>query len=356
MNVTEGCSGKQIDIQKRIERIINALIINSTALDNIGLMNGKMGIAVFFYHLFRKESNLPYKEFADLLIDEVTQGINEGMPLNFENGLSGICWGMEYLIQNSYIERDSIKILAEADRWIYEKQHNLFNQSFNILDGLGGYIAYLVIRLKSLENDKVQNHFLFKDNIIKCVHDLEHRTKKINEFIEEPEKFDLTWNYPLFLLLLKKIYELDVYNYKAIQLLKGYLSPLSKGYTPKLQLNRWHLAVALYKIEDILPLTGQEKEIKKWVGNLKFEPDKLRLPKNNIFLKEGLAGIAFIFDNLFRYTKQVRFKEMANKIFMEIFSQKEEEPEFAGFNVSKKNRNSGWGVLHGLAGLAWYKT
>ena len=35
-------------------RIVNALLLNSGFIDNIGLLHGKMGISIFFFHLARK--------------------------------------------------------------------------------------------------------------------------------------------------------------------------------------------------------------------------------------------------------------------------------------------------------------
>jgi|GEM_PF-5470429 len=43
---------------KMLERIARHLIIYSAAIENIGLMNGKMGMALFFYQMSRSVSFL----------------------------------------------------------------------------------------------------------------------------------------------------------------------------------------------------------------------------------------------------------------------------------------------------------
>jgi len=54
--------------RKTLERITQHLIIYSMALDNISLMNGKMGIALFFYHLHKITKKNNHLAFANELI------------------------------------------------------------------------------------------------------------------------------------------------------------------------------------------------------------------------------------------------------------------------------------------------
>jgi hypothetical protein len=41
-------SGSEVD--DRISRITNILLLNTSFIDNPGLLNGKMGIAIYFYY------------------------------------------------------------------------------------------------------------------------------------------------------------------------------------------------------------------------------------------------------------------------------------------------------------------
>ncbi len=81
----------------RHNRIINTLLLNASFIDNIGLMHGKMGISIFFFHLSRKTGKQIYEDYAGELIDEIYDDINTSTPVDFENGLAGIGWGIEYL-------------------------------------------------------------------------------------------------------------------------------------------------------------------------------------------------------------------------------------------------------------------
>ena len=96
-----------------LQPLINTLLLNASFIDNIGLMHGKMGISVYFFHLARSTRNKVYEEYAGELIDEIYEEIIVNTPVNFENGLAGIGWGIEYLVQNGFIEADTDEVLED---------------------------------------------------------------------------------------------------------------------------------------------------------------------------------------------------------------------------------------------------
>jgi len=53
------------------QKIINVLLLNSSFIDNLGLMHGKTGIAIFFFNLARTTKNQIYEDYAGELIDEI---------------------------------------------------------------------------------------------------------------------------------------------------------------------------------------------------------------------------------------------------------------------------------------------
>ena len=132
-----------------LERIANHLIINSSFLDDLGLFHGKMGIVIFFYHYSRYTNNPIYEEFAGELLDEVYEDIHRGMSFDFEDGLCGIGWGIEYLLQNGYIEGDSDEILEDIDRKIMEYDPRRITDT-TFRSGFAGLSCYIRTRLNSL--------------------------------------------------------------------------------------------------------------------------------------------------------------------------------------------------------------
>ena len=104
---------------KKYQQALAHLTINSSLLENLGLFHGKMGIVLFFSHYARITQSEYYADLAGLLLDEIYEEIHQDLPINLENGLCGIGWGIEYLIQYDFMEGDTDKILAYIDRKVF---------------------------------------------------------------------------------------------------------------------------------------------------------------------------------------------------------------------------------------------
>ena len=83
-------------ISSTYEQALAYLTINSSFLRDLGLFHGRMGIVLFFAHYARISNSKHYEDFAGHLLDEIYEEINLDLPVNLENGLCGIGWGIEY--------------------------------------------------------------------------------------------------------------------------------------------------------------------------------------------------------------------------------------------------------------------
>jgi lantibiotic modifying enzyme len=137
---------KNTDEKKILIRIANHLIINASFLSDIGLYHGKMGIVLFFVHYSRYTGETAYDDFAGVLMDEITEEIHAGVPVHFESGLSGIGWGITYLIQNGFMEGDPGQILSDVDQKVMEQNLSRMTDS-GVRTGLKGISCYLEKRI-----------------------------------------------------------------------------------------------------------------------------------------------------------------------------------------------------------------
>lgn len=144
---------------KKYQQALAHLTINSSLLENLGLFHGKMGIVLFFSHYARITQSEYYADLAGLLLDEIYEEIHQDLPINLENGLCGIGWGIEYLIQYDFMEGDTDKILAYIDRKVMEI-NPLIIHDLSIRNGLAGIVFYVTARL----NAKRHNNILPFDN------------------------------------------------------------------------------------------------------------------------------------------------------------------------------------------------
>ena len=83
-----------------------------------------------------------------MLMEDIYCKINKEIPVDFETGLCGIGWGIEYLIQNRLINGNSDEILANIDKKIMERAPFRIND-YSMENGLGGILLYVNTRIKS---------------------------------------------------------------------------------------------------------------------------------------------------------------------------------------------------------------
>ncbi len=126
-------------------RIAKFLMLHGSFVNNLGLINGKMGIIIFFFHLSRYTGKKIFEDFAGEMIDEIYKEIHDHYPSDFENGLSGIAWGMEYLIQNQFVEADSNEVLEDLDNMIFEWDIRKVCD-LSLETGLEGIARYVISR------------------------------------------------------------------------------------------------------------------------------------------------------------------------------------------------------------------
>lgn len=375
------------------QRLINALLLHSSFIDNLGLLNGKMGISIFFYHLARETGNSIYEDYAGELIDEIYDEISLNTPMDFANGLAGIGWGIEYLVQNHFIEADTVEVLEEIDKrlmsFIYGSP-----PSIGLCEGLVGYGAYL---LKCIQNphasdEKIQT-LINKQLMIRLISELGQRIhdisvvtmepfqKQSGENIQEATKqekgstggeraftFDLTWDYPVLLAFLTEVFLLEFSNVKVSHMLQRLVSPLQHAVNyPRLHVNRLLLAMALSKITYSLS-NGQScirnttndfnlnVNLKKIIQGLLSEIGRriiLReLKPNCAFLMNGTMGIAWIYQQLFEFTAVKKYQTEAD-----YWSQKSlqlvEPKDYDRHGSERGNEQLPLGLLKGYAGLVF---
>ena len=130
------------------ERIINHLIMASSFTPNIGLYHGKTGIVIALCHYARFTGKTIYDDFAGELLDEVCSSIHAGMSADLENGLAGIGWGIEYLLQNRFMEGDSNVVLRNVNRYIMKQDIRRMEET-SVKEGINGIYYYVDKHLQS---------------------------------------------------------------------------------------------------------------------------------------------------------------------------------------------------------------
>lgn len=105
---------------KYINQLANILMLNCQKVSGRGLLNGSLGIAMFFYHYSHFVEDKRYADFADgILNDTINVELNKE-TWNFANGYLGIGWCMKYLSKYHFVKLQSDS-LAEIEGMLTKK-------------------------------------------------------------------------------------------------------------------------------------------------------------------------------------------------------------------------------------------
>lgn len=137
------------------QKLLHHLILHSNDVPAIGLFDGQMGIALVMARYARLRQ-LPVVETAgDFLVETILENLTKAAPLDFSSGLSGVGWGIEYLIQNGYMEGCGIDICEEIDRKLMERNVGRMSD-LSLNSGLEGWLHYIIAHVQGANDCGVQ--------------------------------------------------------------------------------------------------------------------------------------------------------------------------------------------------------
>ena len=132
---------------------LSQLILNAHFIPGTGLFHGRMGCVLFLAVYARHTQNEMYENFASELLDTIYEDLNKELHFNLEDGLCGIGWGIEYLVQQGLMQGDTDEILWEVDQRIME-YNPLRISDLSFRRGLGGLTFYVIARLLAVREIK----------------------------------------------------------------------------------------------------------------------------------------------------------------------------------------------------------
>jgi len=329
-----------------VERIINTLLLNASFIDNIGLLNGKMGISIAFYHLARQTGNKIYEDYAGELIDEIYEEITVNMPCDFENGLSGIGWGIEYLVQNGFIEADTDEVLSEFDEKLLHELTFHRPEGTELVGFLLSLGAYYLMRLKGRagENPIWQKN----SQTLAMVFDLLEQN--------EPQ----TTNHKLLAFyFMSEVPRHEFYTGKAENILNRFLALVAVKNPEVLEL--W-FRLAVFLALATLRFKGKGKISRELYESIEESYNRFEnyvLPEaienwpeaKNFTMYCGTSGVSLLYWLIFKVTGREEYQQKAWQWQeMTLKLQSETKSVFAGY-LHVEDENTGFGLLRGIASV-----
>lgn len=129
------------------EWVEHLMLYSANAMEP-GLYVGKMGLCVCLAECARFFQDKIFVDLAGDLLEDVLETIDSSLPVNFSEGLCGIGWGIEYLLQQECLSGDSDIVLEDFDKQIMITDINRMTD-FSIATGLAGIAYYVHARLVS---------------------------------------------------------------------------------------------------------------------------------------------------------------------------------------------------------------
>lgn len=129
------------------ERITHHLMLNAYFNPDLGLFHGQMGTVLAMSEYSKYSNNEVYFDVASCLLDNIAGKMHKNLLFSFASGLSGIGWGIEYLIQYGFVEGESVKICKEIDRKIMETDPRRI-LDFSLDTGFEGLLHYVIYHLQ----------------------------------------------------------------------------------------------------------------------------------------------------------------------------------------------------------------
>lgn len=133
-------------IEKQLQQIADMLVLNGTLTECPGLVHGKMGISIFFFHYAKFTANDLFADYAMDVIGKMLEQIHTNSSADYEKGIAGIGVGFNYLIRNSFLLVDD-DICEDFDARMRRAVMCEQCSDFSLYGGLTGYGRYWISRL-----------------------------------------------------------------------------------------------------------------------------------------------------------------------------------------------------------------
>lgn len=101
------------------QKMLHHLILHSHDVPTAwGLFDGMTGIMLVLAHYARVHKMPVIEHVADYLMEQITGNIAKTDSVYLGNGMAGIGWAIEYLIQNGYMKGCGVELTREIDERI----------------------------------------------------------------------------------------------------------------------------------------------------------------------------------------------------------------------------------------------
>ncbi|WP_026712565.1 glycoside hydrolase family protein [Flavobacterium daejeonense] len=321
-----------------ILELINERIAKHASVTRLlNFENGKLGFCFYFFELATIEKSPKHLKLATNLFEQIRRELPAYSANNFVYELAQIGIAIDLFVKRDYIHADINRLLEDFDDLIFKKLLVLDLANIKPFETVI-ILYYLCIRI---EKQKKESDACFILEEL-CILTFNNFYQTIDSsFFDEPLSFSLTYQLPLFIFILSKLYGLGFYNYRFDAIIKE-VSGLILSRLPVLHSNRLYLLWSLTKLKEATNSIIWDEQIEILTQHINCEKiifEELR--SKNIAIRDGLAGVYLLLNEL---------SSTINKIQFDVNWIKE---KLKDSELWKNNRwaTSNLGLVNGLSGV-----
>jgi len=369
-------------IESKLSEISDALYSYQFKSDNIGLMGGKTGVALFFYYYYKYTNNIKFFDKANELIYADFDSINSGFAYGTHaGGISGILFTLSLLKEEKFIDFEEEEILTPFDFFLIKNTKN--DLAANNYDYLHGALGYGINFLRGANHTDTLNYIL--EELNKSAEDFNEKGYAwiSSNPVTKQTGYNLSLShgissiiYFLSNLYLKSSEKEKTYNLlsKAITYLESNIQPYNKigSYFSSWAMddNKYEksrlawcygdmgIAIALWQ-------AGNNTKTQKWKDlaeeimlHSATRRDIIKEHVNDSGICHGSAGLGLIFARMYNYTNRLEFKDAANYWINVTLEFAKNNEGLAGFKTYRTKEYGGYikdpSFLEGVSGVGLF--
>lgn len=381
---------KEVLLLEKLDEINTVLKENHQTEDDIGVLSGISGIAIFqFYYSKLKQDEASADLGADLLSTVVEQ-INNGYDQpTYCSGIAGAGWAMELLSEEGFIDLDCDELLPLLDDFLVEflnidEQENFYDFLHGIL-GVGYYFYKRYQNTKSQQlREKYQQILSIVIEKLENASIHEGDTSKWESYLDRKEKLrgynlSLAHGMSSILNFLSRLAS-EQYFYPLVEgLLKQtvnyILSHEGKEVSESSQFPDWvflnqevnqsgrlawcygdlGLAISLWQTGNVL----KDKDLSNKALNILKRTTKRTTPEDTKVVDAGIchgaAGLMQIYNYMYKQTQDNDFKDATEFWMEQTLAFATHEKGYAGYMQKRGDDKEPWkaelSLLEGVAGI-----
>lgn len=377
-------------LRKKLEEINNVLRRSTPMTDDIGVLSGSAGIALFHFNYAQFIQDEESINYGVDIITSIVQNINEGYNFyTYCGGIAGAAWAIELLNELEYIDLDNDLLLEGLDPFLTHTFNIDPKQNFyDFLHGVLGIGYYFLKRYDNTQSKELKKRYEAK--LITIINLLNKTAVRVNDGIywdsflirEEGVRgsnLSLAHGLSSIINYLSRLIDYPAFKESTMPLLEGALSYILSAqkvdYTNVSYFPDWitstqeesrsnrlawcygdlGISLSLWRAGSVL----KRKELSNLALTILKELAKKRgLEETRICdagLCHGAFGVMHIFDYLYKETKELVFKEAADHWCNEGLKMDVHDQLYAGYMKWQGGDNPGWkpenGLLEGIAGI-----